>query len=401
MPKSTLLSIDAFAKTEEDVRVRTRTGGFVTLACVLVTIMLLLKEWTQLHTVVHRPQLVLDRDRHLKLDLDLDITFPNMPCALLSLDIVDDSREIQLDLLDEGFTKTRLNSNGKAISTEEFNVHNDQVDSSQLPEDYCGPCYGARDQEGNANAAPKDRVCCQTCDDVRQAYAAKGWAFFDGNNVEQCEREGYVERLQRELHEGCRIRGKAQLNRIQGNIHFAPGRPIQVRRTHSHDSSLYAKYKHLNFNHIINHLAFGPPQKLDSNPTTGSPLDNHHAIVEQDPHSRIFSYFAKIVPTRFERLDGTVLETAEFSATAHDRPLSGGRDHDHPNTLHLSGGIPSITIYFEMSPLKVINREEHALSWSGFVLNCITSVGGVLAVGTVVDKLVYRAQRTIWNKKSR
>lgn len=57
-------------------------------------------------------------------------------------------------------------------------------------------------------------------------------------------------------------------------------------------------------------------------------------------------------------------------------------------------------VFFEMSPLKVINKEQHGQTWSGFILNCITSIGGVLAVGTVMDKLFYKAQRSIWGKKS-
>lgn len=36
-----------------------------------------------------------------------------------------------------------------------------------LPEDYCGSCFGAK--EG----------CCQTCREVTDAYAAKGWSVQD------------------------------------------------------------------------------------------------------------------------------------------------------------------------------------------------------------------------------
>lgn len=407
MVKSSLISLDAFSKTEEDVRVRTRSGALITLGCVVVTIMLLFSEWTQLQHIVNRPQLVLDRDRQLKLDINLDISFPNMPCELLALDIVDDSREVQLDLLQGGFTKTRLDSHGKPISTDDYELGSSNVASLlDIPEDYCGPCYGALDQAGNADLQEKDRVCCQTCEEVREAYAAAGWAFFDGTNIEQCEREGYVDVINRHLHEGCRVRGQAKLNRIQGNIHFAPGTPIKIDNSmiHSHDSSLFEKHIHLSFNHIIHSLSFGPPvvtpDKSDSAVPTG-PLDGHTAIFD-DPltaHFRIYSYYAKIVPTRYESINGIVTETAEFSATAHDRPLRGGRDNDHPNTFHMRGGISSLIIYFEISPLKVINREQYAAKWSTFLLNSITSIGGVLAVGTVVDRIMYRAQRTIWGKK--
>ena len=97
--KSTLLSVDAFGKTEEDVRVRTRTGGLITVSCIFVTLILLINEWKNFNTIVNRPELVVDRDRHLKLDLNLDVTFPNMPCNVLNLDILDDSGTVELLML--------------------------------------------------------------------------------------------------------------------------------------------------------------------------------------------------------------------------------------------------------------------------------------------------------------
>ncbi|AJO94976.1 Erv46p [Saccharomyces cerevisiae YJM1202] len=414
MKRSTLLSLDAFAKTEEDVRVRTRAGGLITLSCILTTLFLLVNEWRQFNSVVTRPQLVVDRDRHAKLELYMDVTFPSMPCDLVNLDIMDDSGEMQLDILDAGFTMSRLNSEGRPVGdATELHVGGNGDGTAPVNNDpnYCGPCYGAKDQSQNENLAQEEKVCCQDCDAVRSAYLEAGWAFFDGKNIEQCEREGYVSKINEHLNEGCRIKGSAQINRIQGNLHFAPGKPYQNAYGHFHDTSLYDKTSNLNFNHIINHLSFGKPiqshSKLLGNDkrhggavVATSPLDGRQVFPDRNTHFHQFSYFAKIVPTRYEYLDNVVIETAQFSATFHSRPLAGGRDKDHPNTLHARGGIPGMFVFFEMSPLKVINKEQHGQTWSGFILNCITSIGGVLAVGTVMDKLFYKAQRSIWGKKS-
>lgn len=402
--RSTLLSIDAFAKTEEDVRIRTKAGGLITVSCMLVTVFLLISEWLQFNQVVTRPQLVVDRDRHLKLEFLVDVTFPSMPCDMLSLDIMDNAGELQLDILESGFTKTRLDSTGGVIATSSFQLGEEVSDYAPEDENYCGPCYGAKDQSKNDELSKEQKVCCQTCEDVRKAYLEAGWAFFDGKNVEQCEREGYVEKINQQLAEGCRVKGNALLNRIQGTFHFAPGRAFQNERGHFHDTSLYEKTPHLNFNHIIHHLSFGKPVNPGAEDrgaaVSTSPLNGRQSFPDRDTHFHQFSYFAKIVPTRYEYLDKVVVETAQFSATFHDRPLRGGKDEDHPNTLHSRGGTPGLFVYFEMSPLKVINREQHAQTWSGFLLNCITSIGGVLAVGTVLDKVLYKAQRSIWGKKS-
>ena len=39
---------------------------------------------------------------------------------------------------------------------------------SPVPENYCGPCYGA-------NPDDKENQCCNTCDEVLRAYAGMGW----------------------------------------------------------------------------------------------------------------------------------------------------------------------------------------------------------------------------------
>ena len=57
--------------------------------------------------------------------------------------------------------------------------------------------------------------CCNTCDDVRDAYRNKGWAFSSANEVDQCKREGYSNKLQQISTEGCRIYGKLQVNKVE------------------------------------------------------------------------------------------------------------------------------------------------------------------------------------------
>ena len=59
-------------------------------------------------------------------------------------------------------------------------------EAKHLDPGYCGECGGA--------PAPPNAVkpgCCNTCEEVREAYAQKQWAFGKGANIEQCEREHY------------------------------------------------------------------------------------------------------------------------------------------------------------------------------------------------------------------
>ncbi|GMM55863.1 Erv46 protein [Maudiozyma humilis] len=408
--RSKFLQLDAFTKTEEDVRVRTNSGGIITIACMLATLVLLFKEYSQLTEVVTKSQLYVDRDADAKLALNFDITFPHVSCDVLTLDIVDEAGELQLDMLDAGFTKTRCGPDGAELATEDYTMGTDfKPDPSVVQNraaDYCGSCYGAG-AEG---------ACCRTCDDVHKAYLESGWAFYDGANIEQCEQEGYVKHMNAHILEGCRVRGSALLSRIRGNIHFVPGKSYlgknddETRISHKHDMSLYAMHRSLNFNHIVHHLSFGQPvadthermRKSHASEIATSPLDGREVAPDRDSHNMQYSYFAKIVPTRYEYLNDkhAPVETTQFSATFHSRPLTGGRDVDHPTTFHFRGGFPGVFIYYEMSALKVINREQHAQTFAGFLLNCITTIGGILAVGTVADRLLFKAQTSMWPKKS-
>lgn len=440
-PKSRLVSLDAFTKTEEDVRIRTNTGGLITILSVIIGLMLLSREWHQFNELSIVPQVVVDRDRHLKLDLNFDITFPYISCDILTMDIMDQAGDLQLDLLESGFTKTRVGVDelGRIHdiedSVEEFQpggFKREEGGRGRDTSEYCGSCYGALDQQNNDNLDPGKRVCCQTCDEVHDAYLKAGWAFYDGAEIEQCEREGYVSNIRNHINEGCRVRGKAKLNRIDGEIHFAPGKSYEnyspnrmTTSTHFHDTSLYFKHEQLNFDHIINHFSFGSKvEDIDkikfhgTNQGNGgdndadvslstmvlSPMDGRVVMPKnKESHFMLYSYFAKIVPTRYEYFNNRrkSVETAQFSVTYHNRSLRGGRDEDHPTTLHARGGVPGVYIRYEMSPVKVINRETYIKSWSTFLLGCITTIGSVLAVATVSDRVFYRAQQKLLGKKTK
>ena len=55
------------------------------------------------------------------------------------------------------------------------------------PEPLCLSCYGAEQKEGQ---------CCNTCDEVREAYRRRGWALNSNTNVVQCKHDEYLESLE-------------------------------------------------------------------------------------------------------------------------------------------------------------------------------------------------------------
>ena len=105
--------------------------------------------------------------------------------------------------------------------------------------------------------------CCSTCDEVREAYVQKTWAFGKGEHIEQCEREGYGERITAQRREGCRLEGVIRVNKVVGNFHIAPGRSFTSGNIHAHDLENYfsddqPENEHHTMTHEIHQLRFGP-----------------------------------------------------------------------------------------------------------------------------------------------
>lgn len=62
-PKSRFTRLDAFTKTVEDARIRTTSGGVVTIVSLLVVLWLAWGEWADYRRIVIHPELVVDKGR--------------------------------------------------------------------------------------------------------------------------------------------------------------------------------------------------------------------------------------------------------------------------------------------------------------------------------------------------
>lgn len=61
--KSRFTRLDAFAKTVEDARIRTNSGGIITIASLLVVLWLVWGEWADYRRVHVHPELIVDKSR--------------------------------------------------------------------------------------------------------------------------------------------------------------------------------------------------------------------------------------------------------------------------------------------------------------------------------------------------
>ena len=92
---------------------------------------------------------------------------------------MDISGELQRDISHD-ITKTRLTAGGIPVPGSQAGELRNDIDkiNEQRTDGYCGSCYGGTPAEG-------DGECCNSCDDVREAYTRKGWSFGNPGGIEQ------------------------------------------------------------------------------------------------------------------------------------------------------------------------------------------------------------------------
>jgi len=400
MGKNNMLKgLDAFGKTLDDVKVKTGFGGILTLFSFLLIVLLTLVEFVDYRRVTLQPSIVVDKSRGEKLVVNMNITFPAVPCYLLSVDIMDISGEHQNDV-NHDITKSRLASDGKLIEgpgRRELQGELERVATIRGP-DYCGSCYGG---------SPPASGCCNTCEEVREAYVRRGWSFVNPDNIEQCQQEGWSDKLKEQSSEGCNVAGKVRVNKVIGNFHLSPGRSFQSNAMHVHDLVPYLQggNKH-HFGHVIHRFSFGTEdEQIESNVVETErlkrslgiedPLNGLAAHTEESNY--MFQYFLKVVSTRFQTLSQNTLATHQYSVTSYERDLNTGnapqKEGGH-STSHGFAGVPGVFFSYEISPMLVMHRETRQ-SLAHFLTSTCAIVGGVLTIAGLVDSMVYKGRNKL------
>ncbi|CAH2104739.1 unnamed protein product [Euphydryas editha] len=263
--------LDAYAKTLEDFRVKTASGAVITVTGAIVMFLLILSE---MHTYMSpniSEELFVDTSRGHKLKINFDIVVPRISCDYLVLDAMDSSGEQHLHL-DHNIHKRRLDLNGIPIEEpkkEEFPVSSSiKQNTSEVSKAMCGSCYGA---------AFNETQCCNTCDDVKEAYRLRRWALPDLSTIEQCKDDESVEKTNLALKEGCQIYGYMEVNRVGGSFHIAPGKSFTINHVHVHDVQPFSSSV-FNTTHIIKHLSFG----TDIESANTAPLDGVVGLAHEE-----------------------------------------------------------------------------------------------------------------------
>ncbi len=164
-----LRRIDIFpkfdAKFEQDARDKTIVGAVFSLLAVVLIVVLVIGELRYFLSIEQRHELFVDPVIGGDMEIEVNVSFPQVPCDLMTLDAVNAFGEYQGNL-DHNTVKHRINSNdlqhiSKARPMENGGkVATVPTHEDGQPKTDCGSCYGAELHPGE---------CCHSCNDVEVA----------------------------------------------------------------------------------------------------------------------------------------------------------------------------------------------------------------------------------------
>ncbi|PIA39797.1 hypothetical protein AQUCO_02600334v1 [Aquilegia coerulea] len=272
--KQALKSLDAFPRAEDHLMQKTQTGAVVSIIGLSIMAILFLHELTYYITTYTVHQMSVDLKRGETLPIHINMTFPSLPCDVVSVDAIDMSGKHEVDL-DTNIWKLRLSKDGLIIGTEYI---------SDLVE------KGHTDHKHDADK------------DHDESSVQKHHAHGFGQDA-----EAMVKKAKQALAngEGCRVYGVLDVQRVAGNFHISVhGLNIFVAQ------QIFEGATHVNVSHVIHDLSFGPKY-----PGIHNPLDGTERILRGA--SGTFKYYIKIVPTEYRYLSKEVLPTNQFSVTEY------------------------------------------------------------------------------------
>jgi hypothetical protein len=273
-----------------------------------------------------------DLERRHDLNINMDIEFSAVPCAVLSMDILDVSGTMENDVsFARGMNmhKHRLDSKGKQIGKAEYLT----PQSQQMIQDGMGG--------GMMNI------------NIPQAMK---------HLTEMEDEEGH--------HEGCRLKGNMVVKRVAGRIHLS----VHQHQIFMMMPQLLGNHhipRVLNMTHHIHEVSFGPHY-----PGMVNPLDGFERVVSGKQYEA-FKYFIKVVPTEYYSRLGHVTETHQYSVTEYSSPLPP----DSPV-------VASVDIMYDISPI-VVTVNDRPPSFLHFLVRMCAVIGGVFAVTRMTDQWVH------------
>ena len=145
----------------------------------------------------------------------------------------------------------------------------------------------------------------------------------------------------------------------------------------SYLSCVLLAFEQFNVSHTVNQLSFGTylHSRTRNSLNITSQLDG--AVRTVVDGYGMFQYYLQVVPTVFRFLNGTTIETFQYSVTKHTRHVDPGSNR----------GLPGVFFFYEVSALHV-EFEEYRRGWTHFFTGVCAAVGGAFTVMGMLDRSV-------------
>jgi hypothetical protein len=170
---------------------------------------------------------------------------------------------------------------------------------------------------------------------------------------------------------GCRVFGRAEVQKGKGNLHIAAGSNAPQSHEHHVHHVTQEQISGFNVSHFISHLSFGP-----SFPRRTDPLSWTRVI---EPNVMQVNHLVQLVPTIYEDWSGSVTEGYQYSAQTNYKHIVPGA---------ASFPLPGVFIKWDISPF-VIQYRETGRSFAHFLTRVCAITGGTFVVlGLIYSGLV-------------
>ena len=341
--------LDIFPKVCEDHSRKTTFSGTISVICMgLMAYLLVFQTLAYLATpakqrlgVDQKPlpsysNGTLDWNSIPKLNIYLDIEFPNLPCPAIDFQVLDAFKEKQLNSFSKVKLK-RLDKNGNIIKTKKTPPENNGE---------CGSCYGMKSG------------CCNTCKDVKRAFKEKGRPIPPLSTIKQCKQD--VVSYANIKDEKCHIYGTVVVPSTHGTILFATGDSCDDEKNTS--VALGISMDDFNLTHKINAFYMGDNKLGDH------PLDGVAKIQGEKGRYKGLYY----INTLREKKGGNQLY--RMTVTHYDRYRA-----------QLAGKFPGIFFHYDVSPIIVEYKSD--VSLLHFLVDLMAILGGIYSLGSLLDHL--------------
>lgn len=341
--------LHAFPRAEDHLQQKTTSGAFVTLLGLATIILLFVHELGfYLSTYTDYKMEVDSAARDQRLSIVINITFPGLPCPVLSLDALDMSGLHEVDLHTTIF-KVRLDREGRHLGKELIRdlVEGEHKEAHERPHK---PAGTEEDQQFQGMALFQERMA-------------------------ESENEVKAIRAALDAHEGCNVHGHMLVQRVAGNFHFS---------VHGHSfyvlQKVFSQVGQVNVSHAIHELGFGREY-----PGQFNPLDGFNRILDgsHSKHGGTFKYFLKVVPTTYNHLDGENIATNQYSVTEYFTPIYPG-----------DGNLPAVYFLYDLSPITV-EITERRRNFFHFITRLCAVLGGTFALTGVLDRWIYGLMQSV------